>query len=119
VKQLFALQLQARERTVRATERPLRDVLLITVMGQHEHICRTVFLKAKVPGRFDSQFRAEGNENRSRYESIYLFSLRNNSFNNNNNNNNNNNKSVALVGERTITTERPPLVEEASANFCG
>jgi hypothetical protein len=34
-------------------------------------------------------------------------------------NNNNNNKSVALVRERTIPTERPPLVGEVSANFCG
>jgi len=27
--------------------------------------------------------------------------------------------SVALVRERTIPTERPPPVGEASANFCG
>jgi hypothetical protein len=27
--------------------------------------------------------------------------------------------SVALVIERTIPTERPPLVGEVSANFCG
>jgi hypothetical protein len=27
--------------------------------------------------------------------------------------------SVALVRERTIPTERPPLVDEVSANFCG
>jgi hypothetical protein len=27
--------------------------------------------------------------------------------------------SVALVHKRTIPTERPPLVGEASANFCG
>ena len=27
--------------------------------------------------------------------------------------------SVALVRERTILTERPPLVGEVSANFCG
>jgi hypothetical protein len=27
--------------------------------------------------------------------------------------------SVALVRERTISTERPPLVNEVSANFCG
>jgi hypothetical protein len=27
-------------------------------------------------------------------------------------------KSVALVRERTIPTERPPLVVEISANFC-
>jgi hypothetical protein len=27
--------------------------------------------------------------------------------------------SVALVRERTIRTERPPLVVEVSANFCG
>jgi hypothetical protein len=32
---------------------------------------------------------------------------------------NNNNNSVALVRERTIPTERPYLVGEASANFCG
>jgi hypothetical protein len=32
--------------------------------------------------------------------------------------NNNNNNSVALVRERTIPTERPPLLGEASANFC-
>jgi hypothetical protein len=32
---------------------------------------------------------------------------------------NNNNNSVALVGEQTIPTERPPLVSEVSANFCG
>jgi hypothetical protein len=34
-----------------------------------------------------------------------------------NNNNNNNNNSVALVRERTIPTERQPLVGEVSANF--
>jgi len=28
-------------------------------------------------------------------------------------------KSVALVRERTIPTERPPPVGEVSANFCG
>jgi hypothetical protein len=46
--------------------------------------------------------------------------------NNNNNNNgqsqtpfNNNNNSVALFRERTIATERLPLVCEDSANFCG
>jgi hypothetical protein len=33
--------------------------------------------------------------------------------------NNNNNNSVALVRERTIPTERPPLVGEVNANFCG
>jgi hypothetical protein len=38
---------------------------------------------------------------------------------NNNNSNNNNNKSVALVSERTTQTERPTLVVEVSANFCG
>jgi hypothetical protein len=27
--------------------------------------------------------------------------------------------SVVLVRERTISTERPPLVGEVSANFCG
>jgi hypothetical protein len=27
--------------------------------------------------------------------------------------------SVALVRERTVPTERPPLVGEVSANFCG
>jgi hypothetical protein len=37
----------------------------------------------------------------------------------NNNNNNNNNNSVALVRQRTIAIEQPPLVGEASANFCG
>jgi hypothetical protein len=31
----------------------------------------------------------------------------------------NNNNSVALVPERTIATEQPPLVGEVSANFCG
>jgi ABC-type multidrug transport system ATPase subunit len=31
----------------------------------------------------------------------------------------NNNNSVALVRERTIPTQRPPLVGEASANFRG
>jgi hypothetical protein len=36
----------------------------------------------------------------------------------NNNNNNNNSNSVALVCERTILTERPPLVGEVSANYC-
>jgi hypothetical protein len=30
-----------------------------------------------------------------------------------------NNNSVALVRERTIPTERPSLVGEVSANFCG
>jgi hypothetical protein len=30
-----------------------------------------------------------------------------------------NNNSVALVRERTIPTERPPLVGEVSANLCG
>jgi hypothetical protein len=42
--------------------------------------------------------------------------------NNNNNNKINNNiikNLVALVRERTIRTERPPLVGEVSANFCG
>jgi hypothetical protein len=37
----------------------------------------------------------------------------------NNNKNNNNNNSVALVCERTIPTERLPLVGEVSANFRG
>jgi hypothetical protein len=32
---------------------------------------------------------------------------------------NNNNNSVALVRERTIPTERPPIVGEVSASFCG
>jgi hypothetical protein len=36
-----------------------------------------------------------------------------------NNNNNNNNNFVALVRERTIPTERPLLLGEVSANFCG
>jgi cell division protein FtsI/penicillin-binding protein 2 len=36
--------------------------------------------------------------------------------NNNNNNNNNDNNSVALIHERTISTERQPLVGEVSAN---
>jgi hypothetical protein len=27
--------------------------------------------------------------------------------------------SVALVGEQTIPTERPPLISEVSTNFCG
>jgi hypothetical protein len=31
----------------------------------------------------------------------------------------NNNNSVALVRERIILTERPPLVAEVSSNFCG
>jgi hypothetical protein len=35
----------------------------------------------------------------------------------NNNNNNNSNNSVALVLERTIPTERPPLVSEVSTYF--
>jgi hypothetical protein len=39
--------------------------------------------------------------------------------NNNNNNNNNNSNSVALAHEQTITTERPPLVGEISANVWG
>jgi hypothetical protein len=30
-----------------------------------------------------------------------------------------NSNSVDLVSERTILTERPPLVSEVSANFCG
>jgi hypothetical protein len=30
-----------------------------------------------------------------------------------------NNSSVALVRERTIPTERTPLVDEVGANFCG
>jgi hypothetical protein len=30
-----------------------------------------------------------------------------------------NNNSVALVRERTIPTERPPLVDEVSVNFSG
>jgi hypothetical protein len=33
--------------------------------------------------------------------------------------NNNNNNSVALVRERTIQTELPPLIGEVSANVCG
>jgi hypothetical protein len=37
----------------------------------------------------------------------------------NNNNNNNINNYVTLVRERTIQTERPPLVGEVTANFCG
>jgi hypothetical protein len=37
----------------------------------------------------------------------------------NNSNNNNNNNSVASVRERTVQTERPPLVGEDSPNFCG
>jgi hypothetical protein len=28
-------------------------------------------------------------------------------------------KAMALIRERTIPTERPPLVDEVSANFCG
>jgi hypothetical protein len=36
----------------------------------------------------------------------------------NNNNNNNCNNSVALVGERTIPTERQQIVGEVSANSC-
>jgi hypothetical protein len=43
----------------------------------------------------------------------------NNNNNNNTNNNNNNNKSVVLVRERTISTERPPIVREVCTNFCG
>jgi hypothetical protein len=31
----------------------------------------------------------------------------------------NNNNAMALVRERTTPTERPPLVGEVSANFCG
>jgi hypothetical protein len=50
-----------------------------------------------------------------------------NIYNNNNNNNsiqisnnnNNNNNSMALVCEGNLPTERPPLVGEFSANFCG
>jgi hypothetical protein len=38
-------------------------------------------------------------------------------YNNNNNNNNNNDNFVAVVGERTVPTERPLLVAEVSANF--
>jgi hypothetical protein len=37
--------------------------------------------------------------------------------NTNTNNNNNNNNSMALVREWTIPTERPPHVDEVSANF--
>jgi hypothetical protein len=40
-----------------------------------------------------------------------------NSYYDDNNNNNNNNNSVALVRERTIPTERPPLVGEVGGNF--
>jgi hypothetical protein len=36
----------------------------------------------------------------------------------NNNNNNNNNNSMALFRERAISTERPRLVGEISADFC-
>jgi hypothetical protein len=36
-----------------------------------------------------------------------------------NNNNNYNNNSVALVRERTIPTERQPLVDEDIASFYG
>jgi hypothetical protein len=36
----------------------------------------------------------------------------NNNNNNNSNNNNNNNNTVDLVRERTLPTERPPLVEK-------
>jgi hypothetical protein len=47
------------------------------------------------------------------------FSIQFNNNNNNNNNNTNNSNFVALVCERTIPTERPPLVSEVSDNFCG
>jgi hypothetical protein len=33
-------------------------------------------------------------------------------------NNNYNNNSVALVRKRTLLTQRPPLVDKVSANFC-
>jgi hypothetical protein len=49
--------------------------------------------------------------------SIYPPTINYRSINNNNNNNNNN--AVALVRERIIPTEGPPLVGEVSANFCG
>jgi hypothetical protein len=39
--------------------------------------------------------------------------------NNKNKNNNSNENSVVWVRERTIQTERPPLVGEVIANFCG
>jgi hypothetical protein len=39
--------------------------------------------------------------------------------NNNDYDNSNNNNSAALVRERTLPTELPPLVGEVSANFCG
>jgi hypothetical protein len=38
---------------------------------------------------------------------------------NTHNNNNNNTNSFALAHELTIPTERPPIVGEVSANFCG
>jgi hypothetical protein len=44
---------------------------------------------------------------------------RNLGFLDRNNNNNNNNTSVASVCDRTIPTERPPLVGEVNANFYG
>jgi hypothetical protein len=43
----------------------------------------------------------------------------NNNNNNNTNNNESKNKSKALVCQASIPTERPPLVGEVSANFCG
>jgi hypothetical protein len=39
--------------------------------------------------------------------------------NNNKKKKNYNNNSTALVREQTIPTERPPLVGEVSAYFCG
>jgi hypothetical protein len=45
----------------------------------------------------------------TKLEVVFIYDLR--SWNNNN--------SVALVRERTIPTERPPLVGEVSANVCG
>jgi hypothetical protein len=43
----------------------------------------------------------------------------NNNDDDDDNNDNNNNNSVALVRQRAIPTERPPLVGQVSDNFCG
>jgi hypothetical protein len=50
---------------------------------------------------------------KSLYQLHYLGSY------NNNNNNNSNKNSMVWVRERTIPTERPPLVGKVIANFCG
>jgi hypothetical protein len=55
----------------------------------------------------------------TKYWSVNLKATFNNNNNDDNIDNNNNNNSVALARDRTVPTERQPLVGEVSANFWG